>query len=163
LESNEDVMRILAVAAIAAIVVAGHTWAHEYQLRSLRIDHPFARATPPGGRSGGIFLSVENNGDRTDRLLTVSTPVAGIAELHQMVMDAGVMRMRAVAGLDVKPGDRLVLKPGGYHVMLADLKRPLHAGDTFPLTLGFEKAGSIEVSVIVESMAAGAMQPHTAR
>ena len=89
--------------------------------------------------------------------------MAGSAELHQMVMDAGVMRMRAVAGVDVKPGDRLVLQPGGYHVMLEDLKRPLQAGDTFPLTLGFEKAGSIEVSVVVESMAAGAMHPHGAR
>jgi hypothetical protein len=155
--------RILAIAAIAAIAVATSASAHDYRLRALHIDHPFARATPPGARSGGVFLSVENNGDRTDRLLTVSTPVAGSAELHQMVMDAGVMRMRAVAGVDVKPGDRLVLQPGGYHVMLADLKRPLQAGDTFPLTLGFEKAGSIEVSVVVESMAAGAMHPHGVR
>ncbi|MEO8565841.1 MAG: copper chaperone PCu(A)C [Betaproteobacteria bacterium] len=155
--------RILAIAAVAAIAAAGGTWAHDYRLRTLHIDHPFARATPPGARSGGVYLSIENNGDRTDRLLTVSTPVAGSAGLHQMVMDAGVMRMRAVAGLDVKPGDRLVLQPGAYHVMLTDLKRPLHAGDTFPLTLGFEKAGSIEVSVVVESMAAGAMHPHTVR
>jgi copper(I)-binding protein len=88
--------RILAIAAVAAIAAASGTWAHEYQLRTLRIDHPFARATPPGAHSGGVFLSVENKGDRTDRLLTVSTPVAGTAELHQMVMDAGVMRMRAV-------------------------------------------------------------------
>ena len=155
--------KILAIAAVAAIAAASIAWAHEYRLRSLHIDHPFARATPPGARSGGVFLSVENNGDRADRLLSVSTPVAGTAELHQMVMDAGVMRMRAVAGLDVKPGDRLVLQPGGYHVMLADLKRPLQAGDSFPLTLGFEKAGSIEVSVVVESMGAGAMHPHSAR
>jgi hypothetical protein len=155
--------RILAIAAVAAIAAVSGASAHEYQLRALRIDHPFARATPPGARSGGVFLSVENRGDRTDRLLTVSTPVAGTAELHQMVMDAGVMRMRAVAGLDVKPGDRLVLKPGAYHVMLTDLKRPLQAGETFPLTLRFAKAGSIEVSVEVESMAGGAMHPHTVR
>lgn len=155
--------RILAIAAVAAIGAACGAWAHDYQLRTLRIDHPFARATPPGARSGGVFLSVENKGDRADRLLTVSTPVAGTAELHQMVMDAGVMRMRAVAGLDVKPGDRLVLKPGAYHVMLTELKRPLQAGETFPLTLGFEKAGSIEVKVEVESMAGGAMHPHTVR
>jgi copper(I)-binding protein len=155
--------RILAIAAVAAIAVASGASAHEYQLRALRIDHPFARATPPGARSGGVFLSVENKGDRTDRLLTVSTPVAGTAELHQMVMDAGVMRMRAVAGLDVKPGDRLVLQPGAYHVMLTDLKRPLHAGETFPMTLGFEKAGTIKVDVEVESMAGGAVHPHTVR
>jgi periplasmic copper chaperone A len=155
--------RILAIAAVAAFAVASGASAHDYQLQTLRIDHPFARATPPGARSGGVFLSVENKGDRTDRLLTVSTPVAGTAELHQMVMDAGVMRMRAVAGLDVKPGDRLVLQPGAYHVMLTDLKRPLQAGDSFPLTLGFEKAGSIEVNVEVESMAGGAMHPHAVR
>ena len=155
--------KILAIAAVAAIAAASSPWAHEYRLRSLHIDHPFARATPPGARSGGVFLSVENNGDRADRLLSVSTPVAGTAELHQMVMDAGVMRMRAVAGVDVKPGDRLVLQPGGYHVMLADLKRPLQAGDSFPLMLVFEKAGSIEVSVVVENMGAGAMHPHSAR
>ena len=152
--------RILAIAVVAAIAVAGAASAHDYQLRTLHIDHPFARATPPGARSGGVFLSVENQGAQTDRLLTVSTPAAGSAELHQMVLDAGVMRMRAVAGVDVKPGDRLVLQPGGYHVMLADLKRPLRAGDHFPLTLGFEKAGSIEVNVEVESMGAGAVQPH---
>jgi copper(I)-binding protein len=152
--------RILAIAAVAAIAVAGSAWAHDYQLRALHIDHPFARATPPGARSGGVFLSVENKGTQVDRLMRVSTPAAGTAELHQMVLDAGVMRMRAVAGVDVKPGDRLVLQPGGYHVMLADLKRPLQAGDHFPLTLGFEKAGSIEVNVEVESMAAGVMQPH---
>lgn len=155
--------KILVLAAVAAIAAASSAWAHEYRLRALHIDHPFARATPPGARSGGVFLTVQNDGDRADRLLSVSTPVAGTAELHQMVMDAGVMRMRAVAGLDLKPGDRLVLKPGGYHVMLTDLKRPLQSGESFPLTLGFEKAGSIEVSVVVESMGAGAMHPHTAR
>lgn len=151
---------ILATAAVAALVAAGGALAHDYQLQALHIDHPFARATPPGARSGGVFLSVENDGTRTDRLLRVSTPIAGTAEIHQMVVDGGVMRMRAIAGLDVKPGDRLVLQPGGYHVMLTDLKRPLQAGDSFPLTLAFERAGSIEVKVVVETMAAGAMQPH---
>ena len=123
--------KILAIATVAALAAAGGASAHDYQLRTLHIDHPFARATPPGARSGGVFLSVENKGDSADRLLRVSTPVAGTAELHQMVMDAGVMRMRAIAGLDVKPGDRLVLQPGGYHVMLTDLKRPLQAGTVF--------------------------------
>lgn len=152
--------KILAITAVAAFVAAGGAPAHDYQLRTLYIDHPFARATPPGARSGGVFLSVENKGDSADRLLRVSTPVAGTAELHQMVLDAGVMRMRAIAGLDVKPGDRLVLQPGGYHVMLMNLKQPLQAGENFPLTLSFEKAGSIEVNVVVESMSAGAMHPH---
>lgn len=153
-------IKVLALAALAAFAATGSVSARDYQLHSLRIDHPFARATPPGARSGGVFLSIENKGAKPDVLLHVSTPVAGTAEIHQMVMDAGVMRMRAVERIDVKPGERVMLRPGGYHVMLTDLKRPLHAGDSFPLTLGFEKAGSIEVNVEVESMAAGAMQPH---
>jgi copper(I)-binding protein len=151
---------ILAAAALAALAATGIASAHDYQLRMLRIDHPFARATPGGARNGGVYLSVENRGDQADRLVGVSTPVAH-AELHQMSMDGGVMRMRVVDGVEVKPGGRLTLQPGGYHVMLMDLKRPLQAGDSFPLTLGFEKAGSIEVSVVVEGMAAGAMHPHT--
>ncbi len=155
--------KILAIAVVAAIAAAGSASAQDHQLRTLRIDHPFARATPPGARTGGVYLSIENNGAQADRLLRIFTPVAGTAELHQMVMDAGVMRMRVVAGVDVKPGDRLALQPGGYHVMLGDLKRPLQAGDSFPLTLVFEKAGSIEVNVVVESMSAGAMHPHTGR
>lgn len=154
--------RILALAAFAALVGAGTASAHDYQLRMLHIDHPFARATPGGARNGGVYLSVENRGDQVDRLIGVSTPVAH-AELHRMTMDGGVMRMRAVDGVEVKPGDRLMLQPGGYHVMLLDLKRPLQAGDSFPLTLAFEKAGSIEVSVVVESIVGGATPPHVVR
>ncbi|MEP6998086.1 MAG: copper chaperone PCu(A)C [Betaproteobacteria bacterium] len=152
--------RILAIAALGALAAASDIPAHDYQLQALRIDQPFARATPPGARTGGVYFTVENHGSQPDRLLRLSSPIAGVVELHQMAMDAGVMRMRAVTALDIRPGERLVLQPGGYHVMLADLNRPLHVGDSFPLTLAFEKAGSIEVNVVVESMAAGALHPH---
>ena len=155
-------IRMLALAAASAFALSATALAHEYQLRNLRIDHPFARATPGGARNGGVYLSVENRGNQADRLVGVSTPVAH-AELHRMWLDAGVMRMRAVDGIEVKPGDRLTLEPGGYHVMLTDLKRPLQPGDHFPLSLAFEKAGSIEVSVEVESLAAGATSEHSNR
>ncbi|HEY2862303.1 MAG TPA: copper chaperone PCu(A)C [Casimicrobiaceae bacterium] len=151
--------KILLTIVVSALAATGVASAHDYRLQALLIDHPFARATPPGARFGGVYLSIENKGPQADRLLRASTPAAGTAELHQMVMDAGVMRMRAVAGLEVKPGERVMLQPGGYHLMLGDLKRPLREGDRFPLTLAFEKAGSIEVSVEVENMAAGAMHP----
>lgn len=153
-------IKVLALAALAAIAAAGSVSARDYQLHSLRIDHPFARATPPGARSAGVFLTVENRGDQPDRLLRVSTPAAGEAELHRMTLDAGVMRMRAVSGIDVNAGDKLVLTPGSYHVMLTDLKMPLHAGAIFPLTLVFEKAGSIEVQVLVEGVGAGMANDH---
>jgi periplasmic copper chaperone A len=128
--------------------------ADESQGDSLRIDHPFARATPPGARSGAVFLTVFNRGSATDRLLRASTPVAGGVILHQMAVEDGVMKMRAVPSLTVIPGGRLELKPSGYHLMLIDLKQPLKPGEKFPLTLSFERAGAILVSVPVEEMGA---------
>ncbi len=86
--------------------------------------------------------------------------MAGVAELHEMRVDAGVMRMRDVAALEVRPGEKVQLKPGGYHVMLTELKQPLKVGDKFPLTLTFQNAGAVEVSVWVEEMGAGAAHGH---
>jgi periplasmic copper chaperone A len=147
-------MRLLTLAFSALCLAAGSSAAHEYQLKTLTIDHPFARATPPGANSGGAFFSVDNAGTKPDRLVRAASPVAGTVELHQMAMEGGVMRMRAVGALEVQPGGKLELKPGGYHLMLSDLKQPLRAGDAFPLTLTFERAGAIEVSVQVEAMGA---------
>lgn len=147
-------MKMLAALLLACALVATTLSAHEYALKSLRIDHPFARATPPGAKTGGVFVTVENTGTQSDRLIGVSSPVAGGADLHEMKVDAGVMKMRGVAALEVKPGETLELKPGGYHVMLSELRQPLKLGDKFPLTLRFENAGAVEVSVWVEDMGA---------
>ncbi len=87
--------------------------------------------------------------------MSVSSPVAGVAEIHEMRLDAGVMKMRDVGTLEVKAGETVQLKPGGYHVMLSELRQPLKVGDRFPLTLKFENAGAVEVSVWVEEMGAG--------
>ena len=153
-------MKTLAVLLLACTFGAGAASAHEYALKSLKIDHPFARATPPGAKTAGVFVTVENTGSQSDRLISVSSPVAGVADLHEMKVDAGVMRMRGVAALEVKPGETLELKPGGYHVMLSELRRPLKVGDKFPLTLKFENAGTVEVSVWVEEMGAGGSAAH---
>ena len=126
--------------------------AHEYQLKSLSIDHPYTRATPPGARSGGAFFVISNASSTPDKLISVTSPAAGSTEIHQMAMDGGVMKMRAVSALEVPPGGKLELKPGGYHVMLLDLKQPLKVGDTVPLTLTFQNAGSIAITVDVEAM-----------
>ena len=153
-------MKILAALLLACAFGSGATLAHDYALKSLKIDHPFARATPPGARVAGVFVAVENTGTQPDRLLSVSTPMAGVAELHQMNVDAGVMKMRGIAGLEVRPGETLQLKPGGYHVMLSELRQPLKVGDRFPMTLKFQNAGAVEVSVWVEEMGAGADAAH---
>lgn len=148
-------MKLLAAFLFAYAFGTSVASAHEYALKSLKIDHPFARATPPGAKTGGVFVTVENTGSQPDRLMSVSSPVAGIAELHEMKVDAGVMRMRGVPALEVKPGETLKLTPGGYHVMLSELRQPLKVGDRFPMTLTFLHAGAVEVSVWVEEMGAG--------
>ena len=126
--------------------------AQDYVLKSLKIDRPFARATPPGAETGGVFFTVENRGEIGDRLIRASSPIAGTVELHQMTVEAGVMKMRAIQAVEVKPAGKLELKPGGYHLMLFDLRQPLKKGDKFPLTLTFARAGALEVSVVVEDM-----------
>ena len=137
----------LALVSIAAI-------AADFQLKSLDIKQPFARATPPGAKAAGVFMTIENKGKEADRLVSASSPAAGIVEIHEMKMDGGMMQMREVKGLDVKAGATVELKPGGYHVMLMDLKAPLKQGESVPVTLKFEKAGSVEVRAAIEAMGA---------
>jgi len=145
-----------------AILLAGAATAHDYTLQNLRIDHPFARATPPGAQSGGVYLTIENRGTSKDRLVKVASPAAATVELHSMTMDGNVMRMRAVAGLDIAPGATVTLGSAGYHVMLVGLARPLVVGDRIPVTLTFEKAGMVDVTALVEAMAPAAGATHGA-
>lgn len=115
----------------------------------------WARATAVGAKTGAVYLTLVNKGPTDDRLVGASTPVATMAQLHVERMDGGVMKMRPVAGVDVKAGGRAVLEPGGTHIMLMGLNKKLTAGDSFPLTLIFDKAGTIETKVEVAK--AGAM------
>ena len=136
---------------VALTLIAGLAHAQQYNLQQLRIEHPYARPTPPGARTGGAYFIVENKGGEPDRLVRVGTPVADAAEIHSMTMDGNMMRMRAVRALDIPARTTTTLKPGGYHVMLMDLKRPLAVGDSIPLTLTFERAGTIEINARVEA------------
>jgi copper(I)-binding protein len=130
--------------------------AADYRLQSVRIEDAYARPTPPGARTGGAYFTVENQGGQADRLLRVSSPAAKSAEIHKMTMDGNIMRMRSVPSLDIPAGAKVTLRPGGYHVMLVGLERPLVAGQHVPLTLTFEKAGTIDVHADVEAAPAGA-------
>jgi copper(I)-binding protein len=149
-------LRIVAFAALAA-ASAIPAAAHDYTLATLKIAHPYARATPPGADIGGAYLTIDNKG-AADRLVAASSPAAARVELHTMSMDNGVMRMHEVKAIDLPAGGEVQLKPGGLHMMLVGLKAPLAEGTRVPLKLTFEHAGSIDVDVAVESMAAGAMK-----
>jgi len=113
----------------------------------------WARATASTAKVGGVFMTLTAAGG-PDKVVSATTPVSDSVELHETVQDGTVMRMRPVTALAVTPGTPTVLKPGSYHVMLIGLKKPLNRGDTFPLTLTFEKAPPVTVTVSVQ--AAGA-------
>ncbi len=147
---------LLAVLLLAPSVAV----ARDYAIGELRIGHPYARPTPPGARTAGVYFTVANAGKDADRLVRVASPVARAADVHTMTMDGNVMRMRAIAALDIPAGKSVALAPGGYHVMLLDLGHPLAPGDSVPLTLTFEKAGTIRVEAQVEAPQGGATHGH---
>jgi copper(I)-binding protein len=123
----------------------------------IRVEQPWARATPGRTTNGAAYFKLRNSGKKADRLLAVSTPVARRAELHTHRMSGGIMRMRPVDRVDLSAGGDVTFKPGGYHVMLMGLKSPLKKGTQIPLTLTFKKAGKITLKVPV--LGVGAMGP----
>lgn len=125
---------------------------------SIEVTHAWARATAATAKTGAAYLTLVNKGTSDDRLVAVAGTVAAKAELHVTNAENGVMKMRPLAAVEVKAGGQAELKPGGMHIMLVGLAAPLKEGQQFPLTLTFEKAGTVEVTVTVEK--AGAMGDH---
>ncbi len=136
------------------LAIAANPPPTEYRFGTLRIGQPVARATPPGAKTGAVYFAIENDGNRTERLLRASSPIAAGVALHQMAQSGGMMTMRAVPSLEIFPGARVELGPGAYHLMLIDLKQPLRTGEKFPLVLTFERLGTVTTTVTVEDMAA---------
>ena len=128
------------------------------QLGDLTLTAPFSRATPPGAPVGGGFLTIANTGAQDDRLVAVrADSITDRAEIHEMAMQGEVMQMRQLPeGLPIPAGATVELKPGGFHLMFMDLKRPLVEGESFNITLAFEKAGEIELPVAIGPRDAGA-------
>ncbi|MDT8990821.1 copper chaperone PCu(A)C [Curvibacter sp. APW13] len=115
----------------------GSAWA-----QNVEVQGAWARATVQGQKATGAFMTL--SAKEATRLVAVSSPVAGVAEVHEMAMEGDVMRMRPVAGLDLPAGKAIELKPGGYHVMLMDLKLPLQKDTVIPLTLTVRNAKGVE-------------------
>jgi len=125
------------------------------QTGSVEVKNAWARATPGNAENGAAYLTLQSA--TADRLTGVSTPVAKSAGLHTMSMEGGVMKMAPLAGIDLPAGQTVTLNPGAIHIMLLGLTRPLVPGQSFRLTLTFEKAGTREVTVGVEKV--GSMGP----
>jgi len=143
------------VFATALALTATAASAHEFKVGSLEIGHPWARATPKGASIGGGYLKITNKGSAPDRLIGGSSVVADRFEVHEMAMADGVMKMRPLPnGIEIKPGQTVEFKPGGFHIMLVGLKQPLEAGKMVKGTLVFEKAGTVDIEYKVEPIGA---------
>ena len=144
------------VLAAALVLLAGSALAETYKAGAIQIEQPWARATPKGATIGAGYMKITNTGTAPDRLIGGSVPFAQRVEVHSMTMEQGVMKMREVKdGLEIKPGETVELKPGGYHVMFVGLKEPLKQGEDLTVTLKFAKAGTVEVKYPVEPVGAG--------
>lgn len=144
---------LVAMLLLIAAAVPGTATAEEgKRIGDLEVEQAWARATAPSMHTGAAYVIVVNHGKDIDRLVGASTPVARMAQLHTHMMEGSIMKMRSIKGVEVHPGEPTVMRPGGLHIMLMGLNRQLIQGDTFPLTLTFEHAGSVEVTVAVQSI-----------
>ncbi len=148
---------VLFLLLLGGLLIPGDAIAHDYRLGSLRIDHPWAVATPKGAKVGVGYMKITNEGLQADRLIRVTSPAARKAAVHDMTHEGGVMKMRELDnGIEIKPGETIELAPQGKHVMFEDLTAPLAEGGRVKSTLVFEKAGSIDVEYAVEPLGAKA-------
>jgi len=145
----------LTVAFVALLGTAA--WAADpATVGTLTIENAWARPTDALAKTGAAYFAIKNAGDTADRLVSVSTEVAGAAELHTVTNTDGMLRMRHVAGIDIPAKASTELKPGAFHVMLINPKQQFKVGERFPLKLTFEKAGAVTVQVQVARQVVGA-------
>ena len=141
--------RTVLFAAVLSLLASASA-AEDFSVGDVEIGNPWARATPKGANVAGAYMSITNKGSAPDRLISGSTPVASRFEVHTMMIEDGIAKMRPVeGGLEVKPHQTVELKPGSYHVMLTGLTQPLQQGERVPGTLVFERAGKVDVEFTV--------------
>ena len=122
---------------------------------------PYVRLAPPNAPATGAFMVIKNNGDQDVKILKADNPVSKVTELHTHLNEGGVMKMRPLPAIDIKAKGEAVLKPGGMHVMMIDLKVPMKAGDVVPMTLTFSDGSSKQFDArVVRPIAAGMPMEH---
>jgi copper(I)-binding protein len=151
------------IATTAAFICASSLFVHNAQAQNVDVQNAWARTSVQGQKATGAFMTL--TAKEPTRLVAISTPVAAVAEVHEMKLDGDVMRMRAVpGGLELPAGKPVALSPGGYHVMLMDLKAALPKDSTIPLTLLFKDAkgveSKLELKLPVATSAPGGVAEH---
>jgi len=124
-------------------------WAADYKVGDMTIHSPWARATFAMAKTGVAYVTIRNEGSQADRLVAASADVAKKVGLHESLMEDGVMKMRPAGAIEIPAGGMAMLEPGGYHIMFMGLVAPFKEGESFPLTLVFERAGQVDVVVDV--------------
>ena len=143
----------------ALLLPTGFAHAHEYKAGALEIAHPWSQELPPNAPTVAAYFVIHNTGTTADRLLSVDSPIAGLAQLHEHghghVMQNDLMKMQQVPSVEVPAGGEVKFAPMAYHVMLLELKDRslLSDGKRFPLTLHFQQAGDVTVEVAVQKKA----------
>ena len=137
------------ISILFAVLLAATASAQDPKVGTISIGHPWARATPGAVKNSAAFMVFDNKGS-ADQLIGVTGDIAKDIQIHSMITEAGVMKMREIKSLDIPANGKAELKPGGFHVMLIGLKDGLKEGATFPLKLKFEKAGEVTVQVTAE-------------
>jgi copper(I)-binding protein len=152
--------RTVFLVAIALSLWAGHAIAEDFRIGTIQVGSPWTRATPKGSAVAGGYMTISNKGTAPDRLVGGSFAAGSRFEVHSMVMEQGVAKMRPVeGGLEIKPGETVELKPGSFHIMLMGLKQPLEKGQKVKGTLEFEKAGKVDIEYAVEALGAASPAP----
>lgn len=150
-------LRLLTTFALATLCLSATAAEHDHGQHEMRSQpsatHVWSRAMPPSAPTGAVYFTLQNPSDQPDRLLGVHTPRAKKAELHTHVHQGEMMRMERIDSVEVPAGGQVKFVPGSNHVMLFELSEPLVAGDRFPLTLEFERAGEVEVEVSIQDQA----------
>ncbi len=148
--------------AIAVSIMGANAFAHEYEAGAIVIDHPWARPSRVATIPAAVYFDIINNGSQHDRLIAATTTRAEHVELHQSEMtETGATRMRHLKeGIDVPAGIQTSMETGAYHVMLIGFDTALTVGESFPMTLTFETAGSLEVIIHVEDRETKSSEHH---
>jgi periplasmic copper chaperone A len=154
-----SVFRTLVVIFIAVAVLGNApSAAHSYRAGDIQVRHPWTRATPPGAKTGAGYLEIRNSGKEADRLIGASTLAAERVELHVTMRDGDIVSMREAKSFEIPGRQRFSLRPGGPHLMLVGLAKPLEKGQRIPLVLRFQRAGELQVELEVQ--AADSRKPH---
>ncbi|WP_299198139.1 copper chaperone PCu(A)C [uncultured Amphritea sp.] len=144
------------ITLVAALTLSASAFAE------VKVDQPYARAVPPGQPNSAAFMTLKNNSDEEVSLVSASTSVANVAELHTHTQENGVMMMRKIPQITMKANEQVELKPGGLHVMLIGLKQNLAKDETIDLTLNFSDGSSekLDIKVMDVMSGMGNMQMH---